>query len=202
MDLLNALNKGPVVLPLAKFIKNCINTTCNFHSFFSGNQPQANVQFYTSDAIEKQFGRLSQIFVFVSNYTKTVVRENAQYGVPAQRPLFMEFPNDTVSWTISYQYMFGSDLLVAPVIESNVTTMKVYLPSGEWGFIWDTTDRAGNQYVTVPSPIGKPPAFYRKSSPFADMFSQIQSKFPLPSDVLGNNIPVVIGKREYSDIYR
>ena len=170
----------------------CIFTIC----FLSGNQPQANVQFYTNTDIEKQFGRLSQIFVFISNYTKAVVRENAQYGVPAQRPLFMEFPDDVLSWSVVYQYMFGPDLLAAPVIQPNVTTMHVYLPPGSWRFIWDTVDYLGNQFVTVPAPIGKPPAFYRKSSQFADMFSQIQTKFPVLTDGVAGGVPIVIGRRD------
>jgi alpha-D-xyloside xylohydrolase len=47
------------------------------------------------------------------------------------RTLFFEFPDDPTSWLIEDQYMFGSDLLVAPLIEEG-DSRKVYLPPGSW----------------------------------------------------------------------
>lgn len=157
-------------------IKMCLYTK---HLSLAGNQPQANVQFYTNAYVEKCFGRLSRIFVHISNYTKNYVRDNSLFGTPVQRPLFMEFPDDPISWTISYQYMFGDDLIVAPVIQSGVTTMKVYLPKGQWRSIWDTKVYGGGQFVTVDAPLGKPPAFYENNSEWGSMFAEIQTKFPL-----------------------
>jgi alpha-glucosidase len=70
--------------------------------------------------------------------------------------------------------MYGPDLLIAPVLQSNVTKQRVYLPKGEWVFMWNNaTIVAGGQYTTVPSPIGRPPVFYKKSSPFALTFDTI-----------------------------
>jgi alpha-D-xyloside xylohydrolase len=45
--------------------------------------------------------------------------------------LFFEYPHDPGSWTIDDEYMFGSDLLVAPMFESG-TRRKVYVPPGDW----------------------------------------------------------------------
>ena len=47
------------------------------------------------------------------------------------RALFVEFPNDPGSWLIDDQYLFGSDMLVAPLFEE-VTERDVYLPEGKW----------------------------------------------------------------------
>jgi alpha-D-xyloside xylohydrolase len=47
------------------------------------------------------------------------------------RALFIEFPEDTGSWLIDDEYLFGSDMLVAPLFE-NVTRRDVYLPPGQW----------------------------------------------------------------------
>jgi alpha-D-xyloside xylohydrolase len=47
------------------------------------------------------------------------------------RPLFFEYPNDPGSWDIDDEYMFGSDLLVAPMFASG-ERRKVYLPPGTW----------------------------------------------------------------------
>ena len=47
------------------------------------------------------------------------------------RALFIEYPDDPTAWTIDDQYMFGSDLLVAPLL-SDTDSRKVYLPEGSW----------------------------------------------------------------------
>jgi alpha-D-xyloside xylohydrolase len=47
------------------------------------------------------------------------------------RTLFFEFPKDPTSWLIEDEYMFGSDLLVAPFF-TNAPSRNVYLPPGEW----------------------------------------------------------------------
>lgn len=119
------------------------------------------------------------MFVHISNYTKNSVRDNHLFGTPVQRPLFMVFPNDDISRTVTYQYMLGDDLLVAPVIQQNVSKMQVYLPPGDWKFIWDDKEYPGHAFHEVDSPIGKPPAFYTKNSNWAPMFSEIKAKFPL-----------------------
>jgi alpha-D-xyloside xylohydrolase len=52
-------------------------------------------------------------------------------GHPMLRPLFFEFPSDPTSWIVDDVYMFGSDLLVAPLFEE-VKEREIYLPPGEW----------------------------------------------------------------------
>jgi alpha-D-xyloside xylohydrolase len=52
-------------------------------------------------------------------------------GFPLLRTLFFEFPEDPTSWTIEDEYMFGSNLLVAPLMEAS-ESRRVYLPPGAW----------------------------------------------------------------------
>ncbi|KAH3876631.1 hypothetical protein DPMN_000478 [Dreissena polymorpha] len=148
-----------------------------------GNQPQANVQFYSNDYIEQQFGRLSRMFVHIANYTRHVVQENSLFGTPAQRPLFMEFPDDPAAWAVTYQYMYGDKVLVAPVIATNVTSQTVYLPKGPgsagWHFLWSDRSYPGGQFANVPAPIGQPPVFYLSSPEYDDIFTAVKRKFPL-----------------------
>ena len=47
------------------------------------------------------------------------------------RPLFFEYPNDPGSWSIEDEYLFGANLLVAPMFESG-DRRKVYVPPGKW----------------------------------------------------------------------
>lgn len=55
----------------------------------------------------------------------------SENGLPMLRALFVEYPNDPGAWLIDDQYLFGSDMLVAPLFE-NVTERNVYLPEGKW----------------------------------------------------------------------
>jgi alpha-D-xyloside xylohydrolase len=55
----------------------------------------------------------------------------SENGLPMLRALFVEYPNDSGSWLVDDQYLFGSDMLVAPLFE-NVTERNVYLPDGKW----------------------------------------------------------------------
>lgn len=48
------------------------------------------------------------------------------------RALFVEYPGDPGSWMIEDEYLFGSDILVAPLMESGSTGRDVYLPPGQW----------------------------------------------------------------------
>jgi alpha-D-xyloside xylohydrolase len=64
-------------------------------------------------------------------YIYAQAKDSSARGFPMLRPLFFEYPTDPTSWTIDDQYMFGADLLVAPMF-ANGDRRKVYLPSGAW----------------------------------------------------------------------
>lgn len=53
-------------------------------------------------------------------------------GGTVWRPLFFEFPEDVSTWAIDRQFLIGSDLLVSPVLEENVTSVNAYFPAGSW----------------------------------------------------------------------
>lgn len=64
-------------------------------------------------------------------YIYSQAKVSSQKGLPMLRALFVEFPDDPGSWRIDDQYLFGSDLLVAPLFEET-TSRDVYLPPGKW----------------------------------------------------------------------
>ena len=76
------------------------------------------------------------------------------------RPLFYDFPEDKVCWENEKEYMYGPDVLVAPVMERGVKTKEVYLPTGaSWTNIWTGETFEGGQTVTVETPLDKLPVF-------------------------------------------
>src|SRR5215217_2926592 len=64
-------------------------------------------------------------------YILAQAKYSSEHGYPMLRALFFEFPDDPTSWLIEDEYMFGSDLLVAPLMEEG-DSRKVYLPPGSW----------------------------------------------------------------------
>ena len=93
------------------------------------------------------------------------------------RPLFFDFAEDKESWNVEDAYMFGPDLLVAPVMEAGATERRVYLPAGTNGrmtYNEKGNDEGGN-YVTVPAPIDVIPVFMREGISLSE-FNRIKVK--------------------------
>ncbi len=95
-------------------------------------------------------------------YIRECMKAASESGAPVMRPLFYDFPEDKDSWEIEDAYMFGPDLLVAPVMEEGVTERTVYLPKGAaWKDAYTKKTYEGGQRVTVPAPIDIIPVFMR-----------------------------------------
>jgi alpha-D-xyloside xylohydrolase len=78
------------------------------------------------------------------------------------RTLFYEFPADSRSWDVSDEYLFGPDLLVAPVMDAGMKQRPVYLPDGaQWTNAWTGEVLTGGQTVTVDAPLDLIPLFLR-----------------------------------------
>lgn len=93
-------------------------------------------------------------------YIRDCMKAASESGAPVMRPLFYDFPEDKDSWEIEDAYMFGPDLLVAPVMEEGVTERSVYLPKGAaWKDAYTKKTYEGGQRVTVPAPIDIIPVF-------------------------------------------
>ncbi len=95
-------------------------------------------------------------------YITKTMREAHEKGTPVMRTLFYEFPEDKKAWNDHEEYMFGADLLVAPVMYKGMTQRSVYLPKGaEWTNMWTGESFDGGQTVTVDAPIDEIPLFVR-----------------------------------------
>ena len=143
-----------------------------------GNRPSENFQFYHSKDTLKMMARMSALRVALKPYIQEIVVEASEKGYPLQRPLFFHYLEDDAVYDLQYEYLFGPDLYVKPVVKPNVTEQTVYLPDDEWIHLF-TQERYQGGTFTVPSPIGYPPVFYRKHSKYADLFETISTKFTL-----------------------
>ncbi len=86
-------------------------------------------------------------------------------GAPYMRALFMDFPNDPKVASLTDEFMFGPDFLVAPVTHQGETRRKVYLPAGsDWYDYWTNEEYHGGQAILANAPIGIIPLFVRAGS--------------------------------------
>ena len=83
------------------------------------------------EALTEDFRRALGLKYSLMPYIYAQAKDSSAHGFPMLRALFFEYPDDPTSWSIDDEYMFGSNLLVAPLFESS-NNRKVYLPPGKW----------------------------------------------------------------------
>jgi alpha-glucosidase (family GH31 glycosyl hydrolase) len=97
-------------------------------------------------------------------YIYTTARETFDTGMPMCRALPLAFPHDTNVVLNGTQFMFGSNIMVAPVTTQGMTSRSVYLPEGSWIDLWSGQSVTGPVTTNWPAPIERIPAFYRDNS--------------------------------------
>ncbi len=102
-------------------------------------------------------------------YTYTAFQQAATEGVPLMRPLFLEFPTEAETYQAQNHttYLWGNDMLVAPVTRAGENIRKVYLPAGTWYDFWENQTYVGGTYHYVEAPIEKLPIFVRAGAVIA-----------------------------------
>jgi alpha-glucosidase len=104
-------------------------------------------------AIELRYELLPEIY--------GVMEEASRSGLPALRPMFLEYPEDPQTWSRDDQFFFGGDLLVAPVLREEVTQREVYLPAGDWYDFWTGARVEGGRVLGVPVSFESLPIYVR-----------------------------------------
>ena len=100
-------------------------------------------------------------------YIRSLMQAAHETGAPVMRPLYYDFPTDKTAADVEDCYMFGPDLLVAPIVEAGAETRKVYLPAGcKWTDANTKQVYEGGQFVTVPAPIGIIPVMIREGKDY------------------------------------
>jgi alpha-D-xyloside xylohydrolase len=109
-------------------------------------------------------------------YVQDQMRVAHETGLPPMRPLFVDHPDDPTSWQVEDQYLFGPDVLVAPVYTEGARERRVWLPPRTtWVNAWSGSEHAGGQWVDSPAPLDTIPVYLRKDGavqpfgPFADL---------------------------------
>ena len=137
-----------------------------------GNRPAENWQWDGDEETARHVGRMARVFVALKDYRRAALADYYEHGLPVMRPLVMHYPaaaaRRAAGERSAYRYLFGRDILVAPVIRPGVRRAAVLLPQDEWIHLWSGRRFAGGR-VTVDAPIGQPPVFYRAAGRHAEL---------------------------------
>ena len=102
-------------------------------------------------------------------YTRSLMKEAHEKGTPVMRTLFYMYPQDKECWNVEDEYMYGPDILVAPILYAGQRSREVYLPAGEC-WIEHATGKTytGGTTVLAAAELDTIPVFLRENSIVAD----------------------------------
>ena len=138
-----------------------------------GNRPGDNLQYDSTPELLACFAAWSRVHAAIAPYVRFLGEEAGRLGLPLQRPLFLHYPEGREVWAVQDQYLYGADLLVAPVIVEGAERREVILPgNAAWRHVWSGKDFMPGRH-DIAAPIGLPPVFYRPDSAYAALFASL-----------------------------
>jgi alpha-glucosidase/alpha-D-xyloside xylohydrolase len=94
-------------------------------------------------------------------YTYTLAWEAHAKGIPLMRAMWLQYPEDEKAAGLGNQFMWGADLLIAPVFEKGAKSRTVYLPEGLWYDWWNNAEYSGGKDVIREVNLSVMPIFVR-----------------------------------------
>ena len=94
-------------------------------------------------------------------YTYTITREAHDTGLPLMRSLWLHYPCDNDAAKLGDEFLWGRDLLVAPVTEKGATSRKIYLPEGNWFDWWSGEKISGGRWIERSVDLATMPIYVR-----------------------------------------
>ena len=94
-------------------------------------------------------------------YLYSAIKETCDTGLPVIRALWLHYPNDPVAVARGDEYLYGRDILVAPVVEKGAVSRTLYLPPGTWYDFWTNKMIKGGREITRDVDLGTIPLYVR-----------------------------------------
>jgi alpha-glucosidase/alpha-D-xyloside xylohydrolase len=112
-------------------------------------------------AIESVARKYAELRYQLMPYTYTLAWEARNSGLPLQRALWLHYPGDARARGLGDEFLWGRDLLIAPVYQKGATSRDVYLPKGGWYDWWTNTKTSGGQIVSRAVDLATMPIYVR-----------------------------------------
>ena len=94
-------------------------------------------------------------------YLYSAVHECCETGLPIMRALWLHYPDDAAAVARGDEYLWGRDILVAPVTEKGATSRRLYLPRGAWCDYWTNEKQEGGREINRPVELETMPLYVR-----------------------------------------
>ncbi len=115
----------------------------------------------SNPAIEPVARHYAELRYRLMPYTYTLAREARDSGLPLMRPLWLHYPDDAQARGLGDEFLWGRDLLIAPVYTQGATSRQVYLPRGDWYDWWTHARTTGGRLVTRAVDLATMPIYVR-----------------------------------------
>ncbi|MDQ0062899.1 alpha-glucosidase (family GH31 glycosyl hydrolase) [Paenibacillus harenae] len=109
-------------------------------------------------------------------YTQKYMDIASKTGKPIMRPMFFDYYQDENCYTLEDQYMYGEDILFAPIVEQGQEQREVYLPEGNWIHVFDGKTHTGGQIIICPAKLHEFIAFVKEGSEAIKIFDILLEK--------------------------
>lgn len=141
------------------------------------------------------YRRYAVLHMSLFPYRYAAAQEAAATGMPILRALPLLYQEDGTARSVKDEYLFGPELLVAPVTDAN-TRRVVYLPKGDWVDLWTGTTYAGERTLVVDAPTEVIPVFARAGAVLAEIPDDVMTLVPVAES--GNKaVKTLDGRRIY-----
>jgi alpha-glucosidase len=97
-------------------------------------------------------------------YIYNAARDACTTGIPIMRPLVLEYSADPQVLNLADEYLFGPEILVAPILDEGALERRVYLPQGNWIDYWSEEIYTGQQFITIHAALDMIPLFVRQGA--------------------------------------
>ncbi|HEX4486470.1 MAG TPA: TIM-barrel domain-containing protein [Terriglobales bacterium] len=150
------------------------------NSYKQGAMPDAS-QFHNPN-VEPICRKYLELRYRLLPYLYSAVHECAATGLPIMRALWLHDPDDPRAVACADQYLWGNDILVAPVVEKGATSRNVYLPKGSWFDFWTGERLAGGRDISRAVDLETMPLFVRAGAilPLGPVKQYVEEKVEEP----------------------
>lgn len=112
-------------------------------------------------AIEPIAKKYDELRYQLMPYTYTLAWEARNTGLPLMRALWLHYPKDTIAAKTGDEFLWGRDLLIAPVYQKGASNKTVYLPQGDWFDWWSNKKFLGGQTISQSIDLATMPIYVR-----------------------------------------
>lgn len=136
--------------------------------------------------IELVCKKYTQLRYQLMPYTYTLTWEARETGMPLMRSMWLHYPDDPIASSLGDQYLWGKELLIAPVYQKAAVNREVYLPDGDWYDWWTHEKIEGGITLSYPVDLYTMPIFVRSGAiiPLEGVRQYADQKISEPTKIL------------------